>query len=87
MLEEKNTNLFMFRRKKFLLIDRKIYCTKWKKFTEILLFYNGQPWTYPTFRKMAAAAAADVKNVQEFVAENEDRDVVGQHAIDVAPVK
>lgn len=47
-------------------------------------FHNGQPCTYPTLRKIAAAAAADVKNVQEFVAENVGNDVVGQHVIDVA---
>lgn len=63
-----------------------MYCTKFKiisskwngLYGEI---YSGHPWTYPTFRKIAAAAA-DVKNVQEFVAEKDGRDVGGQHDID-----
>lgn len=33
---------------------------------------------------MAAAAAADVKNVQEFDGENDDRDVVAQQDNEVA---
>lgn len=38
-------------------------------------------------RKIAAAAAADVKNVQEFVAEKDGRDVDGQQVIDAVAKK
>lgn len=49
--------------------------------------YNGHPCTQPTFRKIAAAAAADVKNEHEFAVEKEGKDVDGQQLIDVAAVE
>lgn len=75
---------FLFSKKNLFYLS--VYCTKFKiisskwngLYGEI---YSGHPWTYPTFRKIAAAAA-DVKNVQEFVAEKDGRDVGGQHDID-----
>lgn len=58
-----------------------------KKCKRVECVYRGHPCAQLTFRKIAAAAAADDRNVQEFDAENDGNDVAGQHDRDTGTVE